>query len=116
MNPDNVPVRNQSQHESVSPRNPWFGGLTQRDFDVEFYERVLRAQPNDTRLLRLLGELYARKGLYDRALQVDRKLTELLPDDAVAHYNLACSLSMLSSPEAAIESLSVAIHLGYNDF
>ena len=113
---DNTPVQHPSDSPSTFPAGIWFGELTQRDFDVEFYERVLHNQPNDVRLLRLLGELYARKGRYDRALEVDLKLVELLPEDGVAHYNLACSQAMQSAPEAAVESLARAIQFGYNDF
>ncbi len=116
MNPDDTPVRNQTQAEPSSRPDGWFGELTQRDFDVEFYERILRGQPNDIRLLRLLGELYARKGRYDRALEIDQKLAELLPEDAVVHYNLACSLAMQNAPDAALESLARAIQFGYNDY
>ena len=117
MNPaDETPVQNPPAREPASRPEGWFGELTQRDFDVEFYERILRVQPNDIRLLRLLGELYARKGRYDRALEIDQKLVELLPEDAVAHYNLACSLAMQGATNAAVESLARAIQLGYNDF
>jgi tetratricopeptide (TPR) repeat protein len=117
MNPaDETPVQNPRDRNAGSRAEGWFGELTQRDFDVEFYERILRGQPNDIRLLRLLGELYARKGRYDRSLEIDQKLVELLPEDAVAHYNLACSLAMRRVPDAAVESLARAIQLGYNDF
>ncbi len=114
MNPEHIPV--QSQSPTTARGDSWFGELTQRDFDVEFYERILRSQPNDIRLLRLLGELYGRKGRYDKALKVDQKLVELLPDDGFVHYNLACSFAMQGSPDAALECLARAIQLGYNDF
>jgi tetratricopeptide (TPR) repeat protein len=93
----------------------WFGDLSQRDFDVEFYERVLQRQPDNVRTLKLLGELYARQGHYDHALRVDRRLAELLPRDAVVRYNLACSLAMQGAPEQAVAELRRAIELGYND-
>jgi tetratricopeptide (TPR) repeat protein len=95
---------------------PWFGQLEQRDFDVDFYERILHRQPNEVRILRLLGELYARTGCHGKSLEVDQKLVELLPDDAVAHYNLACSLTMQHDWAAALAELHRALELGYNDF
>jgi tetratricopeptide (TPR) repeat protein len=95
---------------------PWFGNLDQPSFDVEFYQRVLQRQPNNVRVLKLLGELYARQGRHDRALAVDQKLSELAPDDAVVCYNLACSLAMQDESAKAIEALARALELGYNDF
>ena len=40
----------------------------------------------------------------------------LRPEDALAHYNLACSLSLLRKAEPALRALRQAIHLGYRDF
>jgi tetratricopeptide (TPR) repeat protein len=116
MSSDELSIPSEANSVDPSTNHRWFGTLNQPDFDVDFYERVLRGQPNDVRLLRLLGELYARTGNHARALQIDRKLAELLPDEALVHYNLACSLAMHGSPAAALESLAQAIQLGYNDF
>jgi predicted Zn-dependent protease len=88
----------------------------QNYFDVEFYERLLDQQPNDVRLLRLLGELHARKGRHALALQLDQRLVELAPSDPVVYYNLACSLAMLGDAKGALATLSRALELGYNDF
>lgn len=99
-----------------APDTPrWFGDLSQRDFDVEFYERVLERQPDNIRTLKLLGELYARQGQYDHALRVDRRLVELVPRDPVVRYNLACSLAMQGMPEESIAELRRAIEMGYHD-
>jgi tetratricopeptide (TPR) repeat protein len=95
---------------------PWFGNLDQPQFDVEFYQHILQQQPNNVRVLKLLGELYARQGRHDLALAVDQKLLELLPDDAVVCYNLACSLAMQDAPDKAMQALGRALELGYNDF
>jgi thioredoxin-like negative regulator of GroEL len=38
-----------------------------------------------------------------------------LPDDFLARYNLACSLARAGRPDEAIDSLSKAILLGYDD-
>lgn len=115
-NSDDIPVEGSQAHSATPDAAGWIGKLDQRDFDVAFYERILQRQPNDVRLLRLLGELHARRGHYDRALQIDQKLAGLLPDDCVVHYNLACSLAMRGAVQEAINSLSRAIELGYNDF
>jgi Flp pilus assembly protein TadD len=94
----------------------WFGNLDQPQFDVQFYERVLERQPNDIRILKLLGELYARQGRHDRSLEIDRRLVNLLPRDGTVHYNLACSLAMVGNSQEAVAALAHALELGYNDF
>jgi hypothetical protein len=42
-------------------------------------------------------------------------MVDLLPDDFLARYNLACSLARAGSADEAIDSLSRAILLGYDD-
>ena len=94
----------------------WFGDMSQADFDIDFYERVVERSPNFVQVLRLLGEMLARKGLYERSLAIDRRLITLVPHDGVAHYNFACSLSMCGCPQEAISELRAAIEYGYQDF
>ncbi len=115
-NSDDIPAEGPTTRSASPDGGEWIGKLEQRDFDVDFYERILQRQPNDVRLLRLLGELYARRGQYDRAVVIDQKLAGLLPDDGVVHYNLACSLAMRGSVQDAVSTLGRAIELGYNDF
>jgi tetratricopeptide (TPR) repeat protein len=94
----------------------WFGNLDQASFDTAFYERILLRQPNDVRVLKLLGELYARQGRHDLSLPIDQKLVELYPHDSLLRYNLACSLAMQNATGQALEALASALDLGYNDF
>jgi len=47
---------------------------------------------------------------------MDRKLVRLLPKNATAHYNLACSLALLKRRADALRSLKHAVSLGYADF
>lgn len=93
----------------------WFGTLDQADFDIDFLERLLARRPDRADLLRLLGELASRKGLCARALEIDRRLVALLPDDSVARYNLACSLALAGRDDEALECLVAAFRLGYDD-
>jgi len=95
---------------------PWFGSLNQSDFELDFFDAVLRRNAKSVAVLRCLGELLARKGLYERSLELDQRLVSLLPHDGVARYNLACSLAMVGSKQKAIEDLARAIELGYDDF
>lgn len=93
----------------------WFGRLNQLDFDVDFFEKLLARNGDSVEVLRTLGELVAKKGDVQRALEIDRRLVTLLPDDFLARYNLACSLALAGRPEEAVDSLSSAILLGYDD-
>ena len=48
-------------------------------------------------------------------LRMDRKLVKLEPDNATAHYNLACSLALCKKRPDALKSLRKAVDLGYSD-
>jgi len=93
----------------------WFGRLSQLDFDIDFFEKLLARNGDSVEVLRTLGELVAKKGDVCRALQIDQRLVSLLPDDFLARYNLACSLALAGRPDEAVDSLSSAILLGYDD-
>jgi tetratricopeptide (TPR) repeat protein len=93
----------------------WFGNLGQLDFDIDFFERLLLRKSDSVEVLRTLAELVSRKGLVKRAVELDRRLVELMPDDFLARYNLACSLARAGRADEAIDSLSRAILLGYDD-
>jgi tetratricopeptide (TPR) repeat protein len=94
---------------------PWFGNLGQLDFDIEFFQRILARKQDSVEVLRILAELVSKKGDVARAVDYDRRLVELQPDDFLARYNLACSLARAGRADEAIDSLSRAILLGYDD-
>ena len=58
-------------------------------FEIEFYEKILQERPNFIEALRVLAEIYTKSGEHKKGLELDKKLTELLPDDHIVHYNLA---------------------------
>ncbi len=60
--------------------------------------------------------MLSRKGLHERALVIDRRLAELIPDDFVVRYNLACSLAVSGHRREAIVALRAALEQGYDDF
>jgi len=93
----------------------WFGTLGQLDFDIDFFERLLARKGDSIEVLRVLAELVSRKGLLGRAVELDRTLVRLLPEDDLARYNLACSLARAGQADEAIDALSRAILLGYDD-
>ncbi len=90
--------------------------VKRKDFEIRFYERLVKERPSFLQALVSLGNAYTRKGFYEEGLAVDKKLVELKPDDPIAHYNLACSLSLLGKAEEAFLELKKAVLLGYEDF
>ncbi len=84
-------------------------------FDISFYESILRRDPSYVEVVEILGGLYTKAGRIADGLKMDRKLVRLLPENATAHYNLACSLALSKRPADAITTLAQAIALGYDD-
>ena len=89
-----------------------------RDLDQEilFLEGLVRRDESYVQALQILGDDYTRRGRYDEGLKIDERLSKLRPDDALIHYNLACSYSLTARLDMAIEALEAAINLGYRDF
>ncbi len=85
------------------------------DFQIAFFEGVLRRRPDYVDVLTVLGEIYTRKGLYRKGLKVDKKLSMLRPDDPYVHYNLACSFSLIGDLSKSFEAIERALRLGYED-
>ncbi|HZT82735.1 MAG TPA: hypothetical protein VFA26_21070 [Gemmataceae bacterium] len=88
----------------------------QLDFELEFFGGILDRCPDYVDVLRVMGNLLTLKGRYADGLQVDKRLVQLRPHDALAHYNLACSYALLQRPDAALKTLRRAVELGYRDF
>ena len=88
----------------------------QLDFEIGFYESLLRTYSDFSDALVALGEAYTRRGWYDKGLSIDLRLTEMRGQDPVVWYNLACSYSMLKRPSEALDALRTAVKLGYDDF
>ncbi len=86
------------------------------EFEISFYERLLKQHPTFVDALVALGESYTRRGWYEKGLQVDQQLTQLRPHEPVVWYNYACSLSLLKRFDEAIDALRQGIVLGYDDF
>jgi len=85
------------------------------DFEIDFYRAIIEKAPDYVEVLSVLGEAYTRKGLYYEGLKIDQRLTELRPRDPIAHYNLACSYSLIHKRKEALASLRKSIALGYCD-
>jgi tetratricopeptide (TPR) repeat protein len=86
------------------------------DYEIEFYERLLEKRPHYIDALMALGEVYTQRGLYQKGLEVDKRLVQIKEKDPIVFYNLACSYSLLEKIDESIEALLKAISLGYDDF
>jgi tetratricopeptide (TPR) repeat protein len=89
---------------------------SQIDFELDFFGGVLGRHPDYVDVLRVMGNLLTLKGRYADGLQIDKRLVQLRPSDALAHYNLACSFALLNRTDLALKTLRRAVELGYRDF
>jgi tetratricopeptide (TPR) repeat protein len=101
---------------SLGKAPPRAGEQSQLDFELDFFGKVLDRSPDYVDVLRVHGNNLTLKGRYAEGLQIDRRLVQLRPGDALAHYNLACSLALLKKVDGAIKALRRSIELGYRDF
>ena len=85
------------------------------DWEIAFYEDVLKRHPNYVEVLHQLGSLYTSSSMYTKGLKVDQRLAALREDDPIVRYNLACSYALLRQADKAFEALDQAIALGYTD-
>lgn len=88
----------------------------QTDFEITFFENLISDKPDFVDALIPLAAAYTRRGLYDKGLEIDRRLSEILRDDPIAYYNLACSYALTGKHEDALTNLRRSIELGYRDF
>jgi tetratricopeptide (TPR) repeat protein len=86
------------------------------NFEIVFFESVLRRDPKYAEVIGILGGLYTKAGRVSDGLRMDRRMVKLQPDNSTAHYNLACSLALFRRKQAALKSLKHAVELGYRDF
>ena len=86
------------------------------DFEIAFCEGLIRKNPDHVQALKLLGDLYTKKGSIEKGLQIDEYLSQLQPQDPFVFYNLACSYSLLNHTDKAFRSIKMAIKYGYRDF
>jgi tetratricopeptide (TPR) repeat protein len=86
-----------------------------REFQVGICKAALTARPTELGPLQLLGEALTALGRHHEALEIDRRITTVIPDSPLAQYNLACSFSNLGLIDDSIAALGRAIDLGYDD-
>ena len=86
------------------------------EFEMRFFESILRRDASYTEVIEILGGLYTKHGRIADGLKMDRRLVKLQPANATAHYNLPCSLALSSRKTDALRSLQQAIALGYREY
>lgn len=86
------------------------------DFEILFYEGLLAKSGDFVDGLMALGDLYTKKGYYEKGLAIDRRLSQLRPDDPFVFYNLACSYALLNKVDLAFGAMKLAVQNGYDNF
>lgn len=86
------------------------------DFEISFFEGIVRRRPDYVEALIPLAEAYTRKGRREDGLRIDERLSRLCKDDPIVYYNLACSLALVERVEEALKALRKAVRLGYRDY
>ena len=54
--------------------------------------------------------------MYEQGLAIDRRLSQLRPEDPNVFYNLACSYSLVNAIDKAASAMKFAIKSGYRNF
>jgi predicted Zn-dependent protease len=88
---------------------------TDHQFEIDFCHSILKQDPDDLVTMELMAGYCTRAGRIDEGLEWDRRIVQLDPENAVGHYNLACSLALKNRSEEAIDRLRVALEKGYRD-
>ena len=89
---------------------------TQIVFEIGFFASILSRNPDYIDVLRVHANTLTLTCRYEEGLKIDQRLVDLRPSDALAHYNLACSYSLLKKITPALKALRRALELGYHDF
>ncbi|HSH08886.1 MAG TPA: hypothetical protein VK995_00765 [Oceanipulchritudo sp.] len=89
---------------------------TDYQFEIDFCQSILKRDATNLHVMEMLAGYLTRSGRIDEGLELDRQIVEMDPDNAINHYNLACSLALKQRATEAIASLRVALEQGYNDF
>jgi tetratricopeptide (TPR) repeat protein len=78
---------------------------------IPYLETAFRLQPDMPALSTLLANGYAQVGRTADALRVYEKAVEVMPDDAVTHYNYGLTLQRAGRPADAVDELILGAQL-----
>ena len=85
-------------------------------FEIDFCQSILRRDANNIPVMEMLAGFLTKSGRIDEGLVLDQRIVELDPDNAISHYNLACSLALKNRSSEALSALRMALERGYDDF
>lgn len=86
------------------------------EIEIRFLEGLVKRDPDFVEAWEVLGDNYLAQGRAGETLEVDERLCQLMPSDARARYNLACSLVLTGQFERAVRELEHSLDLGFDDF
>jgi len=112
---DRVLELNADHQEALYERASIHVAEGEKEQAIKLLEHALKSSHENLATLRMLANLYTEVGRYADGLAIDRGIVRLAPDDAVAHYNLACSLALVDRKNEAFDELGRAIELGYDE-
>lgn len=112
------PPSEQSEREEFEALRPvlWPCDDPESRWATEMFECLAKALPDDPAVLETLGGRYTEEGRFDKALDMDMRTVIAVPRSPTAWYNLACSYSLLEFADKAVQTLSHAISLGFDDW
>ena len=82
---------------------------------IQAFEAHLRQVPEDARARILIAAYYAVEGRHDDALREANLAMLLRPNEAMVHYNAACTFCSMNRKSEAMEALSKAWRNGFKD-
>ena len=101
---------------ALSPVLARLAAQPQIDFELDFFPALLARRPDFVEVLKAHAKNLAQIRRHPEGLEYDRRITRLRPHDALARYNLACSLVLTRHVDEGMLELRRAVELGYRDF
>ena len=106
----------QPKPAAASPTIARLAAQAQIEFELDFFAALLERRPDFIEALKAHAKNLALARRHHEGVQFDRRITRLRPQDALARYNLACSLALIRQHDDALDELRRAVELGYRDF
>jgi len=104
------------QSAAASPALARLAAQPQIEFELDFFAALVERRPDYVEVLKAHAKNLALARRHHEGVQFDRRITRLRPHDALARYNLACSLALVRLHDEALDELRRAVELGYRDF
>ena len=106
----------QPRPAAASPGLARLAAQPQIEFELDFFGALLERRPDFVEALKAHAKNLALARRHHEGVEFDRRIARLRPHDALARYNLACSLVLTRQHDEALTELRRAVELGYRDF